>query len=104
MTSARLAEKGQRMTVDGSKVISKLHVLLTSNLLPREVEKGIELAMHYIEEADLDRCGDGVTVTLADGNELSPHVFEEVETIENARVTVQRCIHCGKEEIWWERK
>lgn len=104
MTSARSAEKGQRMTVDGSKVISKLHVLLTSNLLPREVEKGIELAMHYIEEADLDRCGDGVTVTLADGNELSPHVFEEYETVENATVHLERCIHCGKEEIWWERK
>lgn len=92
------------MTVDGSKVISKLHVLLTSNLLPRDVEKGIELAMHYIEEADLDRCGDGVTVTLADGNELSPHVFEEYETVENATVHLERCIHCGKEEIWWERK
>ena len=104
MTSARLAEKGQRMTVDGSQVLSKLHVLLTSNLLPREVEKGIELAMHYIEEADLDRCGDGVTVTLADGNELSPHVFEEYETVENATVHLERCIHCGKEEIWWERK
>lgn len=104
MTSARSAEKGQRMTVDGSKVLSKLHVLLTSNLLPREVEKGIELAMHYIEEADLDRCGDGVTVTLADGNELSPHVFEEYETVENATVHLERCVHCGKEEIWWERK
>ena len=92
------------MIVDGSKAIAKIETILKSNLIPSEAVKALEQAIHIIESCDLDQCGDGTTVRMANGYELSPHVFEEYETIENATVHLERCIECGKEEIWWERK
>ena len=93
------------MICNGTKVIEEIQLLLKSNLLPEEAERALLVAVDIVQKHDMDSCEDGQsTILLADGGELSPHVFEEIETIENARVTVQRCIHCGKEEIWWERK
>lgn len=93
------------MICNGTKVIEEIQLLLTSNLLPEEAERALLVAVDIVKKHDMDSCEDGQsTILLADGGELSPHVFEEIETIENARVTVQRCVHCGKEEIWWERK
>lgn len=93
------------MICNGTKVIEEIQLLLKSNLLPEEVERALLVAVDIVKKHDMDSCDDGQsTILLANGGELSPHVFEEIETIENARVTVQRCIHCGKEEIWWERK
>lgn len=92
------------MTVDGSKALRDITILIQSNWLPEDAVKAFEQSMAIIKANDLDRCGDGVTITLEDGNELSPHVFEDIEVVENARVTVSRCINCGKIEIGWERK
>ena len=93
------------MICNGTKVIEGIQLLLKSNLLPEEAERALLVAVDIVQKHDMDSCEDGQsTILLANGGELSPHVFEEIETIENARVTVQRCIHCGKEEIWWERK
>lgn len=93
------------MICNGTKVIEEIQLLLKSNLLPEEAERALLVAVDIVKKHDMDSCEDGQpTILLADGGELSPHVFEEVETVENARVTVQRCVHCGKEEIWWERK
>lgn len=91
------------MTVDGSKAIQTIETILSSNLIPSDAVKAFEQAIHIIESCDLDICGDGVTVRMENGYELSPHVFEEYETIENATVHLERCIECGKEEIWWKR-
>jgi len=92
------------MIVDGTKAISQIKVLIDSTWLPGEAVKAFEQAINIIQGCDLDSCGDGLTITLEDGNELSPHVFEEYETIENATVHLMRCENCGKEEIWWERR
>lgn len=92
------------MIVNGTKAITKIETILSSNLIPEDAVKAFEQCIHIIESCDIDECGDNVTVRLENGYELSPHVFEEYETIENARVHLQRCIECGKEEIWWERK
>ena len=92
------------MIVNGTKAITKIETILSSNLIPEDAVKAFEQCIHIIESCDIDECGDGVTVRLENGYELSPHVFEEYETIENATVHLERCIECGKEEIWWERK
>ena len=91
------------MIVDGTKAISQIKVLIDSTWLPGEAVKAFEQAISIIQGCDLDSCGDGITITLEDGNELSPHVFEDVEKIENATVIVSRCINCGKTEIGWYR-
>ena len=44
-----------------------------------------------------------MTVRLENGYELSPHVFEEVERVENATVVISRCKDCGKYDIGWFR-
>lgn len=92
------------MICNGTKVIEEIQLLLTSNLLPEEVERALLVAVDIVKKHDMDSCEEQPTILLADGGELSPHVFEEIETIENARVHIERCVHCGKEEIWWERK
>lgn len=92
------------MIVNGTKAITKIETVLSSNLIPEDAVKAFEQCIHIIESCDIDECGDNVTVRLENGYELSPHVFEEYETIENATVHLERCIECGKEEIWWERK
>ena len=91
------------MTVDGSKAIQTIETILSSNLIPSDAVKAFEQAIHIIESCDLDICGDGVTVRMENGYELSPHVFEEIETIENCIIHRQKCVECGKEEIWWSR-
>ena len=91
------------MTVDGSKAIQTIETILSSNLIPSDAVKAFEQAIHIIESGDLDLCGDGVTVRMENGYELSPHVFEEIETIENCTITIAKCAECGKEEIWWKR-
>ena len=91
------------MTVDGSKAIPTIETILSSNLIPSDAVKAFEQAIHIIESCDLDICGDGVTVRMENGYELSPHVFEEIETIENCTIHRQKCVECGKEEIWWKR-
>lgn len=91
------------MTIDGTKAITKIETILSSNLIPQDAVKAFEQCIHIIESCDLDECGDNVTVRMENGYELSPHVFEEYETIENATVHLERCIECGKEEIWWKR-
>ena len=91
------------MTVDGSKAIQTIETILSSNLIPSDAVKAFEQAIHIIESCDLDICGDGVTVRMENGYELSPHVFEEIETIENCTIHRQKCVECGKEEIWWKR-
>lgn len=92
------------MIVNGTKAITKIETILSSNLIPEDAVKAFEQCIHIIESCDIDECGDNVTVRLENGYELSPHVFEEYETIENATVHLERCVECGKEEIWWERK
>lgn len=92
------------MIVNGTKAITKIETILSSNLIPEDAVKAFEQCIHIIESCDIDECGDNMTVRLENGYELSPHVFEEYETIENATVHLERCIECGKEEIWWERK
>ena len=91
------------MTVDGSKAIQTIETILSSNLIPSDAVKAFEQAIHIIESCDLDICGDGVTVRMENGYELSPHVFEEYETVENCTVHLMKCAECGKEEIWWKR-
>lgn len=91
------------MTVDGSKAIQQIQTILSSNFIPQDAVKAFEQAIHIIESCDLDQCGDGITMRMNNGYELSPHVFEEYETIENATVHLMRCMECGKEEIWWTR-
>lgn len=91
------------MIVDGSKAIAKIETILKSNLIPHDAVLALEQAVHIIEECDIDQCGDGVTVRMSNGYELSPHVYEEYETIENATVHLVRCTECGKEDIWWSR-
>ena len=92
------------MIVNGTKAITKIETILSSNLIPEDAVNAFEQCIHIIESCDIDECGDNMTVRLENGYELSPHVFEEYETIENATVHLERCIECGKEEIWWERK
>lgn len=92
------------MTVDGSKAIQTIETILSSNLIPSDAVKALEQAIHIIESCDLDICGDGVTVRLENGYELSPHVFEEVERVENATVVISRCTECGKYDIGWFRQ
>ena len=91
------------MTVDGSKAIQTIETILSSNFIPSDAVKAFEQAIHIIESCDLDICGDGVTVRMENGYELSPHVFEEYETVENCTVHLMKCAECGKEEIWWSR-
>ena len=91
------------MTVDGSKAIQTIETILSSNLIPSDAVKAFKQCIHIIESCDLDICGDGVTVRMENGYELSPHVFEEIETIENCIIHRQKCVECGKEEIWWSR-
>ena len=93
------------MICNGTKVIEEIQLLLKSNLLPEEAERALLVAVDIVQKHDMDSCEDGQsTILLANGGELSPHVFEEIETVENAEVHVCRCIECGKEEIWWKRK
>ena len=66
--------------------------------------KAFEQCIHIIESCDLDECGDNVTVRMENGYELSPHVYEEVERIENATVVISRCTECGKYDIGWFRQ
>ena len=93
------------MICNGTKVIEEIQLLLTSNLLPEEAERALLVAVDIVKKHDLDSCDDGqTTVFLPDGGELSPHLWEEYETVENATVHLERCVHCGAEDIWWERK
>ena len=91
------------MTVDGSKAIQTIETILSSNLIPSDAVKAFEQAIHIIESCDLDICGDGVTVRMENGYELSPHTFVETDRIENCTVFLMKCEECGKEEIWWKR-
>ena len=91
------------MIVNGSKAIEQIEIILSSNLIPEDAVKAFEQCIHIIESCDLDECGDGVTVRLENGYELSPHVFEEVERVENATVVISRCKDCGKYDIGWFR-
>lgn len=88
------------MIVDGSRAIDHIKAIMESGWLPEDAIKAFNQSINIIQGCDLDRCGDGYTITLEDGNELSPHVFEEVEKVENATVYIEKCINCGKEEIW----
>ena len=92
------------MIVNGSKAIEQIEIILSSNLIPEDAVKAFEQCIHIIESCDLDECGDGVTVRLENGYELSPHVFEEVERVENATVVISRCKDCGKYDIGWYRQ
>jgi hypothetical protein len=92
------------MIVNGSKAIEQIEIILSSNLIPEDAVKAFEQCTNIIESCDLDECGDGVTVRLENGYELSPHVFEEVERIENATVIISRCTQCGKYDIGWYRE
>lgn len=38
------------------------------------------------------------------GYDLDPCVYEEIETVENAKVHILKCKVCGHVEIEWERK
>ena len=76
------------MIVNGSRAIEQIEIILSSNLIPEDAVKAFEQCIHIIESCDLDECGDGVTVRMENGYELSPHVFEEVERIENATVVI----------------
>lgn len=91
------------MIVNGSKAIEQIEIILSSNFIPEDAVKAFEQCIHIIESCDLDECGDGVTVRLENGYELSPHVFEEVERVENATVVISRCKDCGKYDIGWFR-
>ena len=91
------------MTVNGTKAIQQIQTILSSNFIPQDAVKAFEQAIHIIEGCDLDQCGDGITMRMDNGYELSPHVFEEYETIENCTVHLMKCAECGKEEIWWTR-
>ncbi len=92
------------MTVNGSKAIEQIEIILSSNLIPEDAVKAFEQCIHIIESCDLDECGDGVTVRMENGYELSPHVFEEVERVENATVIISKCVQCGKYDIGWYRE
>ena len=92
------------MIVNGSRAIEQIEIILSSNLIPEDAVKAFEQCIHIIESCDLDECGDGVTVRMENGYELSPHVFEEVERIENATVVISRCKDCGKYDIGWYRE
>ena len=92
------------MIVNGSRAIEQIEIILSSNLIPEDAVKAFEQCIHIIESYDLDECGDGVTVRMENGYELSPHVFEEVERIENATVIISRCTQCGKYDIGWYRE
>lgn len=92
------------MIVNGSKAIEQIEIILSSNLIPEDAVKAFEQCIHIIESCDLDECGDGVTVRLENGYELSPHVFEEVERVENATVIISKCKDCGKYDIGWFRQ
>lgn len=91
------------MICDGTKILNEITILLQSNLLTSDAVVAFEYAMEIVKRHDMDVCGADYTITLLDGNELSPHVFEEVERCEDATVMVMQCEHCGKQEIWWER-
>lgn len=93
------------MICNGTKVIEEIQLLLKSNLLPEEVEKALLVAVDIVKKHDMDSCNDGMTtIFMADGNELSPHIWVEYETVENAIVHLERCEKCGAEDVWWERK
>ena len=92
------------MIVNGSKAIEQIEIILSSNPIPEDAVKAFEQCIHIIESCDLDECGDGVTVRLENGYELSPHVFEEVERVENATVIISKCKDCGKYDIGWFRQ
>lgn len=92
------------MIVNGTKAITKIETIMSSNLIPEDAVKAFEQCIHIIESCDIDECGDNVTVRLENGYELSPHVFEEVERVENATVVISKCTECGKYDIGWFRK
>lgn len=92
------------MICNGTRAVERIEALLQSNWLPEEAMKAFEQAVEIIKDCDIDSCNDGVTTLfLADGNELSPHIWVEYETVENATVHLERCEKCGAEDIWWER-
>lgn len=91
------------MQMNGTKAIQKIEVLLKSNWLPPDAVKAFEQAIGIIQECDTDSCEGDVTISLANGNELSPHLWVEEETIENATVHSMVCERCGAREVWWER-
>ena len=92
------------MIVNGSRAIEQIEIILSSNLIPEDAVKAFEQCIHIIESCDLDECGDGVTVRMENGYELSPHVFEEVERIENETVIISKGTQCGKYDIGWYRE
>ena len=92
------------MICNGTLAIEEIELLLQSNLMPDEAVKAFEHAIAIIKKHDMDSCNDGMTtIFLADGNELSPHIWVEYETVENATVHLERCEKCGAEDVWWER-
>ena len=42
--------------------------------------------------------------SLKSGFKISGHDFVDIETYENAKVTISRCEHCGETVISWEVK
>lgn len=91
------------MVCNGTKAIEHIEMLLKSAWLPTDAIKAFEQAIDIIRSCDTDSCDDGTTIMLADGNELSPHIWVEEETIENATVHSMVCEKCGAREVWWER-
>ena len=46
---------------------------------------------------------DGITIRPDGVHDLDPCVFDELEIVEGATVTLLRCRYCGKIEILWKR-
>lgn len=55
-----------------------------------------------VYDFDLTECS-GERVYLADGTELSPHLFVQDEVIDNATVEILKCQRCGEYSIGWYR-
>lgn len=53
----------------------------------------------------MSRCiwPDGMEIRPDGVNALDPCVFDELETVEGATVTVLRCRYCGRIEVSWHR-
>lgn len=52
------------------------------------------------------KCGfpDGITIRPDGVNELSPHLFEDIEIHKNVTVIVSKCVRCGEMEVSWIRQ